>query len=277
MTLDAHQHFWRFNAARDAWITGEMAAIRRDFLPEHLAPELRANQVHGTVAVQADQSEEETRFLLDLAEHHPSICGVVGWVDLRSDRVAERLKFFSQFPRLCGFRHIVQAEPDDRFMLREDFRRGVGRLAGFGFTYDLLVYPRQLPAAAELVAEFPAQKFVLDHIAKPPIKSHEIAGWENSIRQLAAHSNVYCKLSGLVTEADWKSWRAEDFKPYLDVVFDGFGTERLMFGSDWPVCLLAASYGQVKQLIADYTKALPQADRDKIFGLNAGRFYGLTT
>jgi L-fucono-1,5-lactonase len=276
MTLDAHQHFWRYNAARDGWITDEMAAIRRDFLPEHLAPELRAHEVEGTVAVQADQSEEETRFLLDLAEHHPLIRGVVGWVDLRSARVAERLEFFSEFPRLRGFRHIVQSEPDDRFLLRPDFLRGIGALRQFGFTYDLLVYPHQLPAAVELVAKFPAQKFVLDHIAKPPIKSHEIADWEASIRQLAAQPNVYCKLSGLVTEADWKCWRAEDFRPYLDVVFDCFGAERLMFGSDWPVCLLAASYGQVKQLIADYTKGLPQADRDKIFGLNAGRFYGLT-
>jgi L-fucono-1,5-lactonase len=277
MTLDAHQHFWRYNAVRDGWITGEMAAIRRNFLPEHLAPELNSNGVRGTVAVQADQSEEETRFLLDLAERNSFVRGVVGWVDLRSDRVAERLDFFSQFPRLRGFRHIVQAEPDDRFLLRPDFLHGIGSLAGFGFTYDLLVYPRQLPAAAELAAKFPAQKFVLDHIAKPPVKSHEIAGWERSLRQLAAHPNVSCKLSGLITEADWKRWRAADFKPYLDVVFDCFGSERMMFGSDWPVCLLAASYGQVKRLVADYTEALPEADRDKIFGLNAGRFYGLTT
>lgn len=275
MTIDSHQHFWRYDPGRDGWITNEMAMLKRDFLPEHLLKELNGNHVEGCVTVQADQSEQETLFLLELARNHGFIRGVVGWVDLRSERLAERLAFFSQFPKLSGFRHIVQAESDDRFLLRPDFLRGIGQLKEFGFTYDILVYPRQLPAAAELVAKFPTQKFVLDHIAKPGIKAGEIDGWGRGIRELASHSNVWCKLSGLVTEAEWHGWQATDFRPYLDVVFDCFGCDRLMFGSDWPVCLLAGSYGQMKRIIEDYTEGMPQAAKEKIFGLNAARFYGL--
>lgn len=252
-----------------------MAALKRDFLPEDLVPHLNQNQVKGCVAVQVGQSEQETLFLLDLARQHEFVRGVVGWVDLRSDRLPERLQFFSQFGQLRGFRHIVQAEPDDHFMLRGDFLRGIAELTAFGFTYDILVYARQLPAAIELAAKLPQQKFVLDHIAKPAIKAREIVGWERDIRRLAALPNVFCKLSGMITEADWRRWQPGDLKPYLDVVFDCFGTDRLMFGSDWPVCLLAGSYGRVKDVIANYTEALPQSEKDKIFALNAARFYGL--
>lgn len=254
-----------------------MAAIRRDFLPRDLIPELEQNQVDGTIAVQADQSEQETMFLLELAAQHEFIRGVVGWVDLRSDRLPERLQFFSQFGKLRGFRHVVQAEADERFMLRKNFLRGIGEVEAFGFTYDILIYARQLPAAIELAGKFPRQKFVLDHIAKPPIKAGEIAGWERDIRELATAANVWCKISGMITEADWHNWRAGDLKPYLDVVFDCFGTERLMFGSDWPVCLLAGSYGRVKEIVANYTEALPRSAKDNIFGRNAARFYGLAT
>jgi L-fuconolactonase len=252
-----------------------MAALQRDFLPEDLASELEQNQVDGCIAVQAAQSEDETMFLLDLARRHSFIRGVVGWVDLRCDRLPARLQYFSQFPKLRGFRHIAQAEPDDRFLLRPDVLRGIGELRGCGFTYDILIYARQLPAAVELAARFPQQKFVLDHIAKPAIKAGEVAGWERHIHDLAALPNVFCKLSGMITEADWRRWRPGDLRPYLDIVFECFGTGRLMFGSDWPVCLLAGSYGQVKKIIADYTEALPQSEKDKIFALNAARFYGL--
>jgi L-fuconolactonase len=254
-----------------------MAALKRDFLPEDLIPELQRHQVEACVAVQADQSEQETMFLLELARKHSFIRGVVGWIDLRSGRLRERLLFFSQFRQLRGFRHIVQAEADDRFMLRNDFVRGVAELRAFGLTYDILVYAHQLPAAIELAASFPEQKFVLDHIAKPAIKTREIAGWERNIRRLAELPNVFCKLSGLITEADWRCWQPGDLTPYLDAVFDCFGTERLMFGSDWPVCLLAGTYGQVKEIVAAYTEALPRSEKDKIFGLNAARFYGLAT
>ena len=275
MNIDSHQHFWRYDAARDAWITDAMAVLQRDFLPEHLAAELTANGIDASIAVQADQSESETRFLLDLAEKDKRIAGVVGWVDLRSPHIAERLEHFSRFSKLRGFRHIAQAEPDDRFLACEDFIRGVAQLRTFGFTYDILVYPRQLPAAIELVTHFPEQRFVIDHCAKPEIKARKAEPWATQMRKIAQHKNVFCKLSGLVTEADWKHWKVDDFKLYLDVVFDAFGSDRLMFGSDWPVCLLAATYRQVKQLIEAYVKDFSQSDKDKVFGGNAALFYGL--
>jgi L-fuconolactonase len=275
MNIDSHQHFWRYDAVRDAWITEAMAILQRDFLPEHLAVELTANAMDASVAVQADQSETETMFLLDLAEKDKRIAGVVGWVDLRSPHLAQRLQHFSHFSKLRGFRHIAQAEPDDRFLVREDFVRGVAQLRTFGFTYDILVYPKQLPAAIELVTRLPEQRFVIDHLAKPEIKSGKTEPWATYMRKIAQHKNVFCKVSGLVTEGDWKHWKADDFRPYLDVVFDAFGPDRLMFGSDWPVCLLAGTYRQVKQLVETYVKDFSQADREKIFGGNAALFYGL--
>jgi len=277
MKIDSHQHFWRYDAVRDAWITDSMAVLRRDFLPEHLAAELAANVMDASIAVQADQSENETMFLLDLAEKNEGIAGVVGWVDLSSPRVGERLEHFSHSSKLRGFRHIAQTESDDGFLARENFVKGVAQLRAFGFTYDILIYPKQLPAAIELVTRLLEQRFVVDHVAKPEIKSGKTSPWAAQMKEIAQNKNVFCKLSGMVTEADWKRWKAEDFKPYLDVVFDAFGAERLMFGSDWPVCLLAATYRQVKQLIEEYVKGFSQSDKDKIFGGNAARFYGLKT
>lgn len=277
MRVDSHQHFWRYNAVRDAWITDEMAVLKRDFLPADLLPELRANGIDACVAVQAAQSEEETRFLLDLAEKHREVAGVVGWVNLLEEKVEERLAHFSRSRKLRGFRHIVQAEPDDRFLMRKEFLRGIGMLSRFGFTYDILIYARHLDGANEFVQQFPEQKFVIDHIAKPQIKAGELDGWSRGIRAIAKHPNVWCKVSGLVTEADWKRWTASDFRPYLDVVFETFGVDRLMFGSDWPVCLLGGNYAKVKAIVDDYTQSFSAADKDKIFGGNAARFYGLAT
>ena len=277
MKIDSHQHFWRYDAARDAWIADSMALLKRDFLPEHLAPELMANGIEASIAVQASQSESETTFLLDLAEKNDRIAGVVGWVDLPSPHVAERLEYFSHFPKLCGFRHIAQSEPDDRFLSLSPFVKGIAQLRAFGFTYDILIYPRQLPAAVELVTQLPEQRFVIDHLAKPEINSGKTSPWAAHIREIAQNKNVFCKLSGLVTEADWKQWKPDDFKPYLDVVFSAFGVNRLMFGSDWPVCLLAATYTQVKRLIDNYVKGFSEPDQGKIFGGNASRFYGLKT
>ncbi len=277
MKIDSHQHFWRYDAVRDAWITDSMAVLKRDFLPEHLAAELAANRIDRSIAVQADQSESETMFLLDLAEKNKRIAGVVGWVDLLSPRAGERLEYFSHSSKLRGFRHVAQSEPDDRFLSRENFVKGVAQLRAFGFTYDILIYPKQLPAAIELVARLPEQRFVVDHLAKPEIKSVKSAPWAAQMKEIAQSKNVFCKLSGLVTEADWKHWKTDDFKPYLDKVFDAFGADRLMFGSDWPVCLLAATYGQVKQIIEEYVKGFSQTDKEKIFGGNAARFYGLKT
>ena len=250
-----------------------MSVLKRDFLLEELALELKANGIDASIAVQADQSEKDTLFLLEMAQDNPHIAGVVGWTDLASPNIDERLQFFSRYRKLRGFRHIAQSEPDDRFLVRPDFVRGISRLKQFGFAYDILIYPRQLPAAIELVSKFPEQRFVIDHLAKPEIKSQDLTFWETDIRRIAESSNVFCKLSGLVTEADWRKWKAAEFKPYLDVVFDAFGADRLMFGSDWPVCLLAASYAQVKQIIEDYLHGFTAAQKETIFGGNAIRFY----
>ena len=275
VTIDSHQHFWRYDARRDGWITDSMSVLKRDFLPEELEGECNANGIDATIAVQADQSEAETLFLLKLAEGNERIAGVVGWVDLRSPSVEDRLRFFAKFEKLCGFRHIVQAEPDDRFLVSKDFTRGIARLGEFGFTYDILIYPRQLTAAIELVSQFPEQRFVVDHMAKPEIKTGSREPWAKQMRIIAQNSNVHCKLSGLVTEADWHDWKPEDMIPYLDVVFEAFGPDRLLFGSDWPVCLLAASYRQVKKLIESYVEVHAAEHKQKIFGGNAMRFYGV--
>src|SRR5271170_3932484 len=252
MRVDSHQHFWHYDPVRDSWITDDMGVLKRDYLPGDLLPEMHANGIDATVAVQAGQSERETEFLIDLAARHAFIAGVVGWVDLRNPEVDRRLEHFSRFPVMRGFRHIAQDEPDDGFLAREDFVRGVAALGQFDFTYDILIFPKQLPAAVELVEALPDQAFVLDHIAKPLVKTREMETWAAGIRALASNPRVFCKLSGLITEADWTHWRAEDFTPYLDVVWEAFGTDRLMFGSDWPVCLLAGSYTQVKKLVSDY-------------------------
>jgi L-fuconolactonase len=275
MVIDAHQHFWRFDPVRDSWITDEMSAIRRDFLPGDLEPELDACGVDATIAVQADQSEAETEFLLGLAEGNRRIAGVVGWVDLRADDVETRLEHFSRFRKLRGVRHVAQAEADDRFLVRPEFVRGVGKLKEFGFTYDILIHPRQFPAAIELVGKLPEQRFVLDHLAKPDIKAKEIDSWASQMRRAAANPNLHCKLSGMVTEADWKSWKSADLVPYLDVVFEAFGPRRLMFGSDWPVCLCASTYSQVMRTVEAYVDRFFPNAKPGIFGANASAFYGL--
>ena len=275
MRIDAHQHFWKYNPARDTWITNEMAVLKYDFLPTKLLPELEANDIAGCIAVQADQSETETLFLLDLARQNKFIQGVVGWVDLCAGNIAERVQALATDPKLCGFRHILQAEADE-FMLRPDFLRGIRCLgeSKTRLTYDILIYARQLPSAARLVAKFPDQSFVLDHIGKPAVREGGYDSWARDLRVLAEHENVYCKLSGLVTEADWQCWTADDFKSYLDLVLELFGVDRVMFGSDWPVCLLAARYDQVVRLIAEYVQDFSIAEREKIFGQNAKHFYG---
>ena len=274
--IDAHQHFWHFDPVRDAWITPDMAAIRYDFLPTDLAPILQQHGLDGCVAVQASQSETETDWLLELAAAHGFIKGVVGWVDLQADDVAERLGHYQQFAKLKGFRHVLQGEADRALMLAPAFRRGVGALAEFGFTYDLLILPDQLGYAAELAQAFPNQPFVVDHIAKPPIKAQEIDDWMRDIRQLATHENVCCKVSGLVTEADWQHWQPHDFRPYLDVVFAAFGPERVLYGSDWPVCNVAGGYDRALGLLADYLTPFSAAEQAQFWGDNATRFYGLT-
>ncbi|MBI5799262.1 MAG: amidohydrolase family protein [Verrucomicrobia bacterium] len=275
MTIDSHQHFWRYTAADYPWMTEKLASLRRDYLPEALAPELARAGLDGCVAVQAQQTVAEARWLLSLADAHPFIKGVVGWVDLESESVEEQLAELARHPRFVGVRHVVQDEPDDNFMLRPAFQRGIGKLREFNLAYDILIFPKQLPAAFQLVANFPEQRFVLDHIAKPFIRDGTLSPWREQIRELAKAPNVCCKISGMVTEAKWEGWRAEDFRPYLDVVFAAFGAERLMFGSDWPVCMLAGSYAQVHGLVEDYTRALTTEALAKFFGGNAETFYQL--
>lgn len=272
MIIDSHQHFWRYDPVRDTWMD---PPIQRDFLPIDLGPVLAANHVDGCVAVQADQSEEETNFLLDLADKNDFIKGVVGWVDLRADNLEERLQHFAQFPKLKGFRHIVQGEADDRFLLREDFCRGIALLGKYKFTYDILVYPHQLPAVVEFVGRFPEQRFVIDHLAKPDFKKELSHDWAQHMRAIGHHHNVYCKLSGMVTEADWEHWEQDDFSPMLEVVLTAFGSSRTMFGSDWPVCLLAADYESVKGILENYISGFSRSEVGMIMGGNARTFYKL--
>ena len=272
MKLDAHQHFWKYDPAQYPWIPPG-SPLHRDWLPADLAPLLASAGLEGCIAVQARQTVEESRWLLALAAESPIIRGVVGWVDLRSERVGEQLAEFSTNPRFCGVRHVVQDEPDVDFMLGAEFQRGLGHLHHFGLTYDLLIFPSQLPAAIELVQRFPEQPFVLDHLAKPPIKTGALSPWREQIRALAQAPNVMCKVSGLITEADHAAWQPAHFTPYLEVIAEAFGADRLMYGSDWPVCLLAGSYDRVFRLADAYFAPLSAEARAGIFGGNAERFY----
>jgi L-fuconolactonase len=275
MRIDGHQHFWRYNEREYGWIDDSMEALRRDFLPDDLKPELECNGFQGCVAVQARQTLEETHWLLELAEQARFILGVVGWVDLRSPGLRFDLEPLAKNPKLVGVRHIVQSETDERFLLQPDFLHGIAVLEEFDLTYDILIYARHLPVAAEFVARFPRQRFVLDHLAKPPIKSGAIDGWAQGIRELAAFPNVYCKVSGLVTEADWSAWKPDDLRPYLDVAFECFGPSRLMIGSDWPVCTVGGSYSRVMDVVKDYLRKFSTEERNALLGENAASFWRL--
>lgn len=272
--IDTHQHFWKYDPVNYSWINDEMQVIRRDFLPGDLAVVLKENKVQGCVAVQADQTEAETDWLLELAAKNDFIQGVVGWVDLRSSNIEERLLHYAQFKKLKGFRHVLQGE-EPSFMLQKDFLNGISKLHQFGFAYDILIFPQHLSAALQLVEQFPQQRFVVDHVAKPYIKDGNIDEWKAGLQQLAQHSNVYCKISGMVTEADWKTWTADQLKPYIDVVVESFGIDRIMFGSDWPVCLVASSYNKWIETVQNYFASFSTEDQQKVFSSNAIKFYQL--
>ncbi len=276
MRIDAHQHFWRYDGAEYPWISEPLAVLRRDFLPGDLQPLLEAHGFDGCVVVQARQSLEESDWLLALADGSPIVRGVVGWVDLRDDGAADELARLAAHPRFVGVRHIAQDEPDDGFLARPDFRAGVAKLAAHDLRYDLLVYERQLPAAIELASALPEQPFVLDHIGKPRIADGMREPWAGDLVELARRENVHCKLSGVVTEAAWDAWTLHALRPWLDTALEAFGPERLMFGSDWPVCLLAGGYDEVHELVENWSAALSAAERAALFGGNAARFYGLT-
>ena len=275
MKIDAHQHFWKYDLLRHHWIGDEMAVIRRDFLPEHLAEVLIENKVDGCVAVQADQSVTETEFLLNLALSNDFIKGVVGWVDLRAADLEAQLENYSQHNLLKGFRHILQGEKQRDLCLDSSFQRGIALLAPYGFTYDILIHQDQLPFIPEFAARFPDQRFVIDHIAKPGIREKEIGDWKRGIEKVALHENVSCKISGLVTEADLNTWTNRDFIPYLDVVVHAFGTDRIMYGSDWPICLAAGNYTRVLQLVESYFSSFSTFEQELFFGGNATAFYSL--
>ena len=273
--IDAHQHFWKFDPVRDSWIDADMAVLQKDFLPNDLMLHLQENNFEGSVVVQSAQSEEENLFQLDNAARHNFIKGVVGWVDLQATNVEERLTYYSSFNMMKGFRHVLQGEQQRDLMLSPGFMNGISKLQQFGFTYDVLIFPDQLQYIQQLIALFPDQKFVIDHLAKPAIRDKNIQDWKKGIEAIALYENVYCKISGMVTEADWQHWKQEDFIPYLDVVVNAFGKKRIMYGSDWPVCNVAGGYEKMFSIVKNYFSFFSDEEQQMFFGENAIRFYNL--
>lgn len=275
LRIDSHQHFWTYKPERDTWINDQMSILKDDFMPEHLLPILLHYGFDGSVVVQADQSEEETLFQLENAARYPFIKAVVGWIDLQAEDLDERLSAYRRYDKLKGFRHILQGEQDRALMLKPDFKRGISALSKYGYSYDLLVLPDQLAYAESLVSSSPDQVFILDHLGKPDIKNKNIKDWNRDIIALARHENVVCKASGMVTEADLRNWSPADFEPYLDVLFEAFGPKRVLFGSDWPVCRLAATYGQVTTLMEEYISCFSKQEQEQFWGGNAVSVYKL--
>jgi L-fuconolactonase len=275
LRIDSHQHFWKFDPVRDSWINDEMSVIQKDFLPHNLKPVLDENGFDGCVTVQSDQTEIENEFQLNNAANHDFIKGVVGWVDLRSALVEERLDHYSQFEKMKGFRHVLQGEKDRAFMLQPSFLKGISLLKKYHFTYDILIFPDQLKHTVDFVRSFPGQSFVIDHIAKPYIKDKKINEWKKDIEDVAQYENVYCKISGMVTEADWKQWKPQDFTPYINAVVEAFGVNRIMYGSDWPVCLVAGSYEKTVTIVKAHFSSFTKNEQDLFFGGNAVKFYNL--
>jgi L-fuconolactonase len=273
--LDSHHHFWKYDPVEYGWIDDAMKAIRKDFLPEDLEKEIKAAGVDGVVSVQARQTADETEWLLGFAGRHDFIKGVVGWVDLLSPAAAADLERLAACTKLKGVRHVVQSEPDDQFILRDDFNRGVSPLKSLGLRYDILIFERHLPQTIKFVDRHPDQVFILDHIAKPKIKANQLSPWRQNIRELSRRENVYCKVSGLVTEADFTSWTEAQLWPYFDIVLEAFKPRRLMFGSDWPVCLVACDYERWLRLVEHWTADLSKDEQKWILGDTAIEAYGL--
>ncbi len=275
MIVDSHQHFWKYDAREFDWIDDDLAAIRRDFLPADLARELAQAGVDAVVSVQARQTLAETRWLLELAGSNDFVAGVVGWVPLASPKVAETLAPLAGNPRLCGVRHALQGEADPDFAARRDFNEGIAALRGLGLAYDILIYERQLPVATALVDRHPDQVFVVDHVAKPRIRDRVVSPWRERMRELGRRPNVFCKLSGMVTEADPRAWRPTSLEPYAEAALEAFGPSRVMFGSDWPVCLAACGYSQWLATVLELCRGLSAAERESVLGGTARRAYGL--
>ena len=275
MKIDSHQHFWKYNPSKHTWMTSDMSTLKQDFLPGDLKPLLEQCQLDGCVAVQASQSEKENEFLIELAQQNDFIKGIVGWVDLQSEDIAERLSHFQQSKSIKGFRHVLHDEEDIDFMLRPNFLRGIDQLRNFDFTYDILVYPQHLGNTLKFVSQFPDQPFVIDHIAKPNIDAAKIEEWKKDLKSIGAFENVYCKISGMVTEAKWNNWRQDNFTPYLDAVLEVFGIERVMYGSDWPVCTLSATYKGMYHIVETYFSQFTVSEQNKFFWQTATQFYNL--
>ncbi len=275
MKIDSHHHFWKYNEKEYGWMDERMARIRRDFLPADLKREIDRAGIDGVVSVQARQTVEETRFLLALAERREFIKGVVGWVPLIDPNVREAMAEFSAQEKLKGYRHVLHDERDDRYMMRDDFNSGVKAVTEAGLIYDILIFEKHLPQTIEFVDRHPRQVFVVDHIAKPRIRDGYLSPWQSRINELARRENVYCKISGLATEADWQNWTEAELKPYLDTVVEAFGPKRLMFGSDWPVCLLAVEYDRWSRIITEYVASLTAAEQSRILGGTAVEAYKL--
>jgi len=275
MIIDSHQHFWNYEPVKHEWIDDDMAVIRRDFSPSDLKKVYQENGIDGCVAVQADQTLAETDFLVQLSNENDFIKGIVGWADLRSESINEVLSGYAENKKVKGFRHVVQGEPDHNFLLRPNFLNGISALEKFNYTYDILIFPHQLGATLEFVKKFPNQKFVIDHIAKPYIKDGFYEGWAALMKEVAAYENVSCKISGMITEADYQTWTPQQVEPYMNLVLEAFGSNRLLYGSDWPVCLVAGNYKKVKELTTNFIAKLSSTEQEKIMGLNAIEFYNL--
>ncbi len=271
--IDAHHHLWKFDAAQYGWIGADQHVLRRDFLPGDFEPELAAADISGSIAVQARQSLEETRWLLALADEHPFIRGVVGWVPMTEAKVAATLERLTAHPKLRSIRHVLHDEPDDRYMLREDFNRGVGNLKYFNLAYDILIFERHLPQTIEFVDRHPDQIFIVDHLAKPRVRNGLISPWRENMRELARRPHVYCKVSGLATEADHVGWSEEQLVSYMDLVMEAFGPKRILFGSDWPVCLLAIGYLQWAEIVARLVGRLTQGEQERFWSGTAREAY----
>ncbi|MBN2611144.1 MAG: amidohydrolase family protein [Bacteroidales bacterium] len=273
LIIDAHQHFWKYNKREYPWINDQMEILKKNYLPGHLSSLMTEEKIIGSVAVQARQSIEETEWLLQLADEYEFVKGVVGWVDLCSKNLTDQLDKYASNQKLVGVRHVIHDEPDDFYILRNDFNRGIEELKKYNLTYDILIFEHHLPQTIEFVKKHPNQIFIVDHIAKPKIRQGNLHPWKTNIEKLAGFQNVFCKLSGIITEADWKNWNDETIKPYLDVVVDAFGTNRVMIGSDWPVCLVAGSYKQVIELTTDYFTKFSENEKGAVFGNNALNIY----
>jgi L-fuconolactonase len=271
--IDAHHHLWRYSAAEYGWIDDSMSVLRRDFLPDNLVTVMTQGGVDGAVTVQARQTLEETRWLLGLADGCPAIRGVVGWAPIAGEDFPGVMEEFADREKLKGLRYVIQGEKDENYILREDFNSGIRAMLGSGLVYDILIYERHLPQTIEFVDEHPEQVFVLDHVAKPMIREGLLEPWATRMRELGKRENVWCKVSGMVTEADWAAWTPEGLRPYLDVVVEAFGVGRLMAGSDWPVCLVACEYGRWFEVLRKYFAGFSETERDAVFGGTATEVY----